>query len=239
MDEYWWSARRAALSLATGSDRGLSLPERAPAAFSRLRPMIHKGWEMVLMAAELGRSDFQPPLDMAEYQASLAPALTRWGWSSGLLQQALETVRREAIAADPSAWLARHHFYAGVVERLGGLAAEAADWAVLTTKGGAFASRLLADADLHPRAVFGHEQGSKPEVLLSLLGREGDHGRPIWFLEDRRPTLELVCATPGLESIRCFLVSWGYLAPHDAEDLPAGIHWLEPERFAGPLAQWP
>ena len=52
MPEYWWSARRAALEL----DPSLDLPEQAPLAFSQLRPRIHKGWEMVLVAAELGRT---------------------------------------------------------------------------------------------------------------------------------------------------------------------------------------
>jgi hypothetical protein len=45
--------------------------------------------------------------------------------------------------------------------------------------------------------------------------------------------------TPGLEAVRCFLVSWGYLGPHDREQLPEGIQLLEPQRFAGPLASWP
>jgi hypothetical protein len=39
--------------------------------------------------------------------------------------------------------------------------------------------------------------------------------------------------------VRCFLVSWGYLGPQDAEALPADIAWLTPEQFAAPLAQWP
>jgi len=54
MAEYWWSARRAAEALAADRPGApLSLPEQAPAGFARLRPLIHKGWEMVLMAAEL------------------------------------------------------------------------------------------------------------------------------------------------------------------------------------------
>jgi hypothetical protein len=48
-----------------------------------------------------------------------------------------------------------------------------------------------------------------------------------------------VRATPGLEAVRCFLVSWGYLAPADREALPEAIRLLEPHHFAAPLAQWP
>ncbi len=245
MAEYWWSARRAAEALAADRPGApLSLPEQAPAGFARLRPLIHKGWEMVLMAAELGRPDFDLAATLAHYDRCLAEAQQRWGWDPAQLQRALETVRSEAIATDLPAWLSLHRFYPGVVERLGSLEREGADWAVLTTKGGAFAARLLAAAGLTPARLFGHEQGSKPEVLQQLLAESvapaEQPPRPLWFLEDRRPTLELVRATPGLERVRCFLVAWGYLAPGDGEGLEAaGIRWLEPDRFAAPLAQWP
>ena len=253
MAEYWWSARRAAEALAADQPgMSLSLPEQAPAGFARLRPLIHKGWEMVLMAAELGRPDFDLEGTLAHYDRGLAEALVRWGWEPAQLQRALETVRSEAIGTDLPAWLALHRFYPGVVDRLAGLEQEGADWAVLTTKGGAFAARLLAAAGLTPARLFGHEQGSKPEVLLQLVAEAAAQGaaqgeargeqpaRPLWFLEDRRPTLELVRGTPGLERVRCYLVAWGYLAPGDDENLEAvGIRWLEPDRFAAPLAQWP
>ena len=122
-----------------------------------------------------------------------------------------------------------------LLERLRRLGQEGSDWSVLTTKGGAFAAQLLAAADLRPRAVLGHEQGSKPEVLQRLVR----DAQELWFIEDRRPTLEQVRATPGLEAVRCYLVSWGYLAPGDGDRLPAGIRGLDPEAFQQPLARWP
>ena len=250
MAEYWWSARRAALVLVAGrapsADAGRAvpsdwhLPEQAPPGFALLRPLIHKGWEMVLMAAELGRADLDIEAALADYDTFLGVALGRWGWSSDQLQQALEDLRAEAIAADPDAWLALHRFYPGVEARLGRLAAEGADWAVLTTKGGAFAARLLAASGLTPLALYGHEQGSKPSVLAQLLAGRDPVERPLWFVEDRRPTLELVRRTPGLEEVRCYLVSWGYLGPGDGDGLaPLRIRWLEPAGFEAPLALWP
>jgi len=230
MREYWWSARRAAQSLAPG----LSLPEEAPAGFAQLRPLIHHGWEMVLMAAELGRAAGDPAGLLTDYDGALQPALERWGWTPLQLQEALEAVRAEAIASDRGRWLALHRFFPGVRERLAALEPEGVSWAVLTTKGAAFAAELLAAADLKPVALYGHEHGSKTDVLLQL------GPRPLWFIEDRRPTLELVRATPGLEAVRCFLVSWGYLAPGDRQGLEeTGIHWLEPRMFQAPLAHWP
>ncbi len=246
MAEYWWSARRAALRLERQAGVGgppLRLPEEAPPAFSRLRPLIHKGWEMVLMAAELGRADTDVQAILQDYPRALATAEARWGWSSEAVQGVLETVRREALADDRPAWLARHRFYPGVTERLRRLEEEGAPWAVLTTKGGAFTAELLAAADLHPAALHGHESGAKPEVLARLLRRPpgpDSAPRPLWFVEDRRPTLELVRRTPGLEPVRCLLAAWGYLAPGDGEGLAErGIGWLTPDRFAAPLAEWP
>ena len=52
-------------------------------------------------------------------------------------------------------------------------------------------------------------------------------------------SLETVRADPLLAGVRCCLVSWGYLGPQDAQNLPADIAWLTPERFAAPLARWP
>lgn len=231
MPEYWWAARTAALQLAPH----LVLPEQVPSAFVLLRPLIHQGWEMVLMAAELGRADLDLEALLAHYDSLLPMALVRWGWQAESLQQRLEQVRAAAIAAEPAAWLARHRLYPGVKERLVRLADEGADWAVLTTKGAAFASRLLTAAGLQPWALYGHEQGSKPAVLRRLLAEQ----RHLWFVEDRRPTLEAVRADPWLDAVRCCLVSWGYLGPDDAQDLPADIAWLTPEQFAAPLAQWP
>jgi len=232
MAEYWWSARRAALALRPER----TLPQQAPPAFAALRPLIHKGWEMVLAALELSRADLALATYLSDYDHCLAAALERWQLTPETLQRSLETLRSDAIRDDPAAWLALHRPYPGVPERLRALASEGSDWLVLTTKGGAFARELLAAYNLEPRAVYGHEQGSKPEVLLQL---SADQSAPLWFVEDRRPTLETVRRTPGLEAVRCFLVSWGYLGAGDRDDLPTGISLLEPEHFRRPLAEWP
>lgn len=231
MPEYWWSARRAAQRI----DPLLVLPEQAPVAFASLRPQIHKGWEMVLVAAALARPDFSLEAWLCNYDQALASELARVAANEEALQAALETVRDTALREDPAAWLALHRFFPGVERRLRQLGEEGVPWLVLTTKGGAYATRLLEAAGLEPQAVYGHERGSKPDVLLSL--RNGE--RPLWFVEDRRPTLERVRATPGLETVRCFLALWGYLAPGDCDGLQSrAILPLDAARFARPLADW-
>jgi hypothetical protein len=94
---------------------------------------------------------------------------------------------------------------------------------------------VLESVKAAPLWLFGHEQGSKPTVLLQLR----ELRRPLWFIEDRRPTLETVRATSGLEQVRCFLAAWGYLKPEDRSGLPDGITLLEPGAFQAPLAIWP
>jgi len=232
MPEYWWSSRRSALALRPGCP----LPEQAPPGFSQLRPLIHKGWEMVLVALELSRPDLDLTAYLADYPGHTRSALERWQLEPAQLQTALEQLRHEALREDAAAWLALHRPYPGVAERLRQLEREGSPWLVLTTKGGAFARELLQAYGLAPLAVYGHEQGSKPEVLLQLAAKQP---QPLWFVEDRRPTLERVRQTPGLEAVRCFLVSWGYLGPNDTQRLPEGISLLNPQQFSQPLADWP
>ena len=236
MNEYWWSARRAFLRLNPTVD----LSESIPPQFRQLRPWIHHGWEMVLIAALI--SEQRGPLEQLgvqafvhDYAAHCTAALERFGWDPVLLQQTLEAVRADAVRGDRDAWLALHQPYPGVPERLTAFSEENIAWAVLTTKASDFTSELLASMGLKPERLDGHESGSKPEVLRRLACNWRLDG----FVEDRRPTLETVRTTAGLETVPCWLVSWGYLRPTDVTDLPSGIRLLRPEQFATPLADWP
>ena len=236
MNEYWWSARRACLQLNPAVD----LPESTPPQFRQLRPWIHHGWEMVLSAALI--SEQRGPLEQLgvqafvhDYTAQCTAALERFGWTPALLQQTLEVVRADAVRTDRDSWLALHQPYPGVPERLTAFSEENMAWAVLTTKARDFTAELLASMGLKPERLDGHESGSKPEVLRRLACDWTLEG----FVEDRRPTLETVRTTPGLETLPCWLVSWGYLRPTDVTDLSGGIRLLRPEQFAAPLADWP
>ncbi|QEY32167.1 HAD family hydrolase [Synechococcus sp. RSCCF101] len=235
MEEYWWSARTAALALRPAL--ALALPEAVPAAFRRLRPRVHKGWEMVLLALLLaGDSEGQAP-ELApgdDWSLRLLPA---WAGSPEPLQRSLESAREQAIATDLDAWLGRHHAFEGVVPRLRALEDAGLEWGVLTTKAERFTRRILDAQQLRPAWVIGHERGSKVEVLRSLLL---ERPRALWFVEDRRATLEQVLAEPDLAgAVRCYLATWGYLGPGDATGLPAGIRLLSPAAFSAGLADWP
>ena len=236
MDEYWSSSRAACRSLL----QGVLLPEQTPTSFRQLRPWVHHGWEMVLIAALLQESD--GPLQRlgvdafaADYDQQLRAGLDRFGWQSSLLQDSLERVRRQAVSDDRAGWVALHRPFDGVSERLARLEDEGVAWSVLTTKGRDFTAELLEAFQLRPIRLDGRESGPKPEVLLRLRSEWVLKG----FVEDRRATLEAVLETPGLEGLKCFLADWGYLRPADREGLPEGLDLLLSSKFDAPLAMWP
>ena len=236
MDEYWTSSRGACLSLL----QGVLLPEDTPSRFRQLRPWVHHGWEMVLIAALLQESG--GPLQRlgidafaADYDQQLRAGLDRFGWQPSLLQDSLERVRRQAVSDDRVGWVALHRPFEGVPERLARLEDEGVAWSVLTTKGRDFTAELLDAFQLRPVRLDGRESGPKPEVLLRLRREWALNG----FVEDRRATLEVVLETPGLEGLKCFLADWGYLRPADREGLPEGLNLLSTSKFAAPLAIWP
>ena len=235
MDEYWSSSRAACRSLL----QGVLLPEQTPTSFRQLRPWVHHGWEMVLIAALLQESD--GPLQRlgvdafaADYDQQLRAGLDRFGWQSSLLQDSLERVRLQAVSDDRAGWVALHRPFDGVSERLARLEDEGVAWSVLTTKGRDFTAELLEAFQLRPIRLDGRESGPKPEVLLRLHREWVLKG----FVEDRRATLEAVLETPGLEGLKCFLADWGYLRPADREGLPEGLDLLSSSKFAAPLAIW-
>lgn len=240
MDEYWSSAREACLELLEQQNYSASLPETVPQAFRGLRPWVHEGWEMVLLAAELIRPNSCLSLKglkffTENYHQHCIEALKAWHWQPDQLQYALENVRRRAIKKDVSTWLSRHKPFPGVVKRLKQLNSEKIEFVVLTTKSAVFTAEILNNLQVQPHLLFGRESGSKPDVLLQLSTDHCIKG----FVEDRRATLERVLKTRGLSSLTCYLASWGYLKPKDKASLPSGIQLLEPKTFMTPLASWP
>ena len=164
MAEYWWSACMACRLLDANATQ-LS-PDVVPEGFRRLRPWVHHGWEMVLLAAELPH--LQPDVWIADYNGLQQAAMQRRDWRPEHLQSALDRTRREAVERNRAAWLGLHQPYPGMLNRLKKLDHENADWAVLTTKSKAFTAELLDALGLRPWRLDGRESGAKPDVLLKL-----------------------------------------------------------------------
>ena len=148
ISEYWWSARKACLKLLSLESDNALLPEEVPQPFRELRPWVHKGWEMVLLTAELIRPKSSLHQLGAQgfsknYLLNCKEALAAWHWEPNELQNALEDVRRKAISTDRNNWLQKHKPYPGVTKRLISLQNEGYDFAILTTKSSSFTADLL------------------------------------------------------------------------------------------------
>ena len=205
-----------------------------------MRPWVHHGWEMVILAAECSDKTSQLNLKGIEnfarnYSKECTSALNGRGWKPSKLQEALNQTRREAISNNFNQWLNLHQPFSLVTQRLKTLEKEGIEFAVLTTKSIEFTKKLLNSFSLQPKLIFGHESGSKIDVLNQLLHKRIIRG----FIEDRRSTLEKVLEDPQLRSIPCYLASWGYLKPQDRKNLPSRIKLINLEILREPISSWP
>ena len=238
--EYWSSSRQTCLNILSSQEKELIfLPNEIPITFRNMRPWVHHGWEMVILAAECSDKTSQLNLKGIEsfsknYSKECTSALNRRGWTPFKLQEALNQTRREAISNNFNQWLNFHQPFSLVTQRLKTLEKEGIEFAVLTTKSIEFTKKLLDCFDLQPKLVFGHESGSKVDVLNQLLQTRIIQG----FIEDRRTTLEKVLEDPKLKSIPCYLASWGYLKPQDINNLPSGIKLLNSDTLQEPISKW-
>jgi len=238
--EYWASSRQTCLNLLSHQEKGdIDLSGEIPSKFKAMRPWVHHGWEMVILAAECSSKTSHLNLKGVEkfsrnYSAECSLALNKWGWTPSQLQEALNQTRRDAISHNFNQWLNSHQPFSSVVQRLQKLEKENIEFAVLTTKSIAFTQKLLNCLNLQPKLVFGHESGSKIEVLNQLLQKRIIRG----FIEDRRSTLEEVLKDQKLESIPCYLASWGYLKDQDRKNLPSRIKLIHLENLREPISNW-
>ena len=241
ISEYWSSSQQAFFNLLSDKKEQLFFSStEVPENFKLLRPWVHHGWEMVLLAAECSHGTSRLNIRGVEtftkhYSKECSLALSHWEWTPHQLQEALNQSRRDAISNNFDKWLTSHKPVSTVVKRLKILNNEDIEFCVLTTKSLEFTKKLLSCFDLQPQFVFGHESGSKPEVLTELLKKRRITG----FIEDRRTTLETVIENPKLHSIPCYLANWGYLKPQDLKYLPSGIRLLDLKTLSAPVANWP
>ena len=231
MEEYWTSSLHVARQLGAP---WMNPDGDVPHAFRRIRPWVHTGWEMVVVAWALAHGATEEPF-LQDYQGALQQWQEQLGQSSAALQDALEHHRSRCLLHNPQGWLARHRLYPGMAERLRRCRHGGVDWVVITTKGQAFATALLKQAGLQPMAIYGREDGPKNLVLRNLLVQR----QPVWFVEDRLPTLEQVMADHQLGGVGCYLAGWGYLRHADRQQLRPPAHWLDHATFCAPFPAWP
>jgi phosphoglycolate phosphatase-like HAD superfamily hydrolase len=236
MREYFESAWRAYRRLRA------SVPPAPPAglfeSFARLRPLVETGWEMPVLLHALSSGASAAAL---EKEWRLETWLEDLGATREAAAAALDAVRDEWIADDERGWLDAHRFYPGVIERLRALDGGPVAVYVVTTKEGRFARQLLRrqGVELPDGRVYGKEARRPKRAILRELAGGGDAAR-VWFVEDRRETLEDVKREPALAGAGLFLAAWGYNTADDREAArrDGRVVLLSLDRFCGDFARW-
>ncbi len=122
LKEYWLSSRQTCLNILSPQKKeNIDWPSEIPSTFQAMRPWVHHGWEMVLLAAEcthqnsylhrVGVTNF-----CNNYTASCKEALKEWEFQPKILQKALDEARREEILNNFEHWLSCHKDFPGVIK---------------------------------------------------------------------------------------------------------------------------
>lgn len=181
--------------------------------FYPLRPVIETGWEMPLLLHGL-QQGLTDEAVLAHWSELVPVLLQETNLQPATAMAAVDGVRDRWLQTDLAGWLQLHRFYPGVIERLQGAIAAGVTPIIISTKEGRFIHTLLAQAgvDLPREQIIGKAINQPKAVTLQQIQQSppGDRPGPIWFIEDRLPTLEKVAAVPALADLTLFLADWGY-----------------------------
>ncbi|WP_448380478.1 HAD family hydrolase [Gloeomargarita sp.] len=206
--------------------------------FYRLRPVITHGWEMPLLLHGLVVGEDLEVMATAWSQVQQR-LLAATGWSAEMLGQRVDRTRDAWIAQDEAGWLARHHFYPGVVAQVQRwLTAAPFQPVIVTTKQERFVLALFAGAGIAwpPAWLYGKTLDQPKTAILQALHQQH---KVIGFVEDRLEALTAVQQIAALRDIPLFLATWGYNTPAQAQwAAQQGIRPLTLAEFCHPDCPW-
>ncbi len=185
-------------------------------AFRRVRPALETGYEAIIIMRLLYQGIHHDRL-LDNYAKQIKTAIQNEHLNIEALKELFGKTRDTWIKNDLQEWIAMNPLFPEMAEKLEKLNTFAT-WYIVTTKQTRFVKQILQanKIELADACIFGLDQNmSKPEVLLSLLGKYPD--QTICFVEDRLPTLETVIQHQQLQDIRLYLASWGYNTAQDRQ----------------------
>ena len=244
MDEYFEVSRRTYTRV---WPHEMAPGDELFSTFRMLRPLIMSGWEMPLLLRALrqGRASSEIVQNWPSVREELLKATGRPGEELVVtLQRTLDDVRREWIAADADDWLGRNIPYCSL-EQLRRLLGEPERTALVTTKEGEFARRILDHWGIRLADIQGKEAGThKCENLRALIdayAREQGQRPQLWFVEDRLETLQHVTIHADLADVGLFLAAWGYntSAARAVARADPRLRLLALDQFTRGLSAWP
>ena len=194
-------------------------PERAAAwsealqeRFCRLRPVLHTGFEAIPLMRLILNGQVSDEQVFAGFESLRDELIQREAIPKERLLAEFAAARDEMIARDESEWLRWNRFYPGLKELLAQKLPREPLF-IITTKQERFAMLLLRHngLDIAADRIFGLEKKlSKPQVLEGLMAGPALRGATFHFIEDRLETLKDVIELPSLNTVRLYLVDWGY-----------------------------
>jgi phosphoglycolate phosphatase-like HAD superfamily hydrolase len=190
------------------------LTEELIDAFCQVRPVLHTGWQSILLIRLLTEGVSTSDL-LADKEGRLPIALMqRQQLNREHLIHAFGAVRDNWMQSDLPGWLQAHQVYPGILEPLKRLCKSATPPVVITTKQQRFACELLTyfEIPLAPDRVYGLETGPKEGVLTNLLHDSAI--TKISFVEDRLATLLEPKIMKNQDISRIF-AEWGYCTESD------------------------
>jgi phosphoglycolate phosphatase-like HAD superfamily hydrolase len=211
-------------------------------AFRRLRPLLHTGFESVLiMRIAFEQPDIDVP-DEIEIQRLYDETLDSSNLSKEELVDIFGKTRDEWITSDPADWLSKQQLYPGIANALKATLACPTDCVhIVTTKQERFVRELLKAEDilLANDRIHGLESGTKKEVTLKKIAADHYSSTQRFIVEDRLPTLQKIAATPALEDFTLLYADWGYGHPDDQQTIAKQnrIQIISREDFIGFLGQ--
>ena len=179
-------------------------------AFRRVRPVLHTGYEAVVLLRLLDRGVPEEKI-LSDHVRFREWLLEEEQLDRNTLLRMFGEARDNWIKEDFEGWLNTHAFFDGIPLALQEAVSRFPVF-ILTTKQERFVTLLLASQGVHlaDEAVFGLESGkSKSDVLQELMRRPAYRNAVFHFVEDRLPALEKIPPQVAGE-LRMYLAGWGY-----------------------------
>jgi len=226
IEEYWFTCSRACdivLKLAPNTSYQ-EFNEKVPEEFIKLRPLVTKGWEMLLLAYAIislkdkWNDDFFYNFK-DNFQFTCKSIADENNFEENFLQSLLDKTRGQIIKEDLDYWISKHQLFVGIKDLLNELKRKKLNFIILSSKNSKFLKYLCPKFEINPIEIFGYEHGSK----ISILKNINNNYEIIGFIEDRREALEEVLNDNLLSKIPCFFAEWGYNLEEDKINLKKEI----------------
>ena len=226
MQEYWHSSLLACEKYLHSPYITVDqkLYKRVPNSFKEIRPWVKYGWEMILIAHEIIKTENPLKNNIKDdfinnYYQNCQKILNDNSWIAEDLQKILDKSRKYQIDNDFKSWVYLHNPFFEVINFMKKLKKREIKTGIITTKGEIFAERILKQLNIFPELIFGYESGTKIKIAKKLTQTYEILG----FIEDRKKTLIDIKQNSETSHIPCFLADWGYLKRSDRYNLSSEI----------------